>query len=357
MNEEGWIALFNGEDLTGWTPEPAEAWTVTSGTLTQGSTAVGNLTSIGTFSDFDLQMEFRLSEGGKASLLYRAGAIGAGTAASGYDLRLQTQGEGLPGTLWSRLGSPAPTIPATQWNRLEIHACGAIHEIRLNDQSIASGTETAFRAGQLRILVPEPGTQLEIKKLWIRPLGFTSLFNGTDFTGWRIRKQVEADRPAPDIRIEEGAIRLQGGPGYVETVEEFSDFHLRLKIKSAPREDSSSNSGVFIRGPIVPGDNFTIWPEGLEAQVFNEPKDFTTGGWYHHVKARAVYADNNEWFWMDLNAVGNRYESWINGMPAAVWIDPENRFLKGILALQAHDPKSITHYQRIEISPIPPHTQ
>jgi hypothetical protein len=81
--------------------------------------------------------------------------------------------------------------------------------------------------------------------------GYTSLFNGTDLTGWRYGKTaLDGRTETPDRRfqVKDGVIVANEGRGIRDlyTLRDFpGDFHLKLEFRAAPRADS----GVYIRGP------------------------------------------------------------------------------------------------------------
>ena len=56
--EGGWVALFNGKDLTGWKKNGDEKWIAEQGTVLCESTAnkYGYLTTEKTYRDFDLRL-------------------------------------------------------------------------------------------------------------------------------------------------------------------------------------------------------------------------------------------------------------------------------------------------------------
>lgn len=352
-NTEGWIALFNGKDTSGWEMFGDKTeWTVKDGVLENVGTGGGWLGTVATFGDFDLIVEWQVSKGGNSGIFFRAG-IEDSPWVDGYESQIDDDDTKNPtGSIYNHLVAKKVSTPDEQWNTTEIHAEGPNITVRLNGEEVIKGQDESFTHGRIGLQMHDPDSTIRFRKVWIRPLGLNSIFTGKDFTGWKVR--IPKDRNVT-AKIEDGAIRLQGGPGYVESQGDYSDFHARFRIKTLPKEKSSSNSGIFIRGPRFPGDDYVDWPEGIEAQVFNQDNDFTTGGWYHFMKASAVYAQDDEWFWMDVNVVGNRYQSWVNGMPAASWTDPENRFTKGILGLQAHDPKSVIYYGGVELVELAPH--
>ncbi len=357
-NAEGWIALFNGKDTSGWEViGPTAEWTVKDGILQNVGSGGGWLGTYATFGDFDLIVEWQVSKGGNSGIFFRAGTEDQPWV-DGYESQIDDDDAKNPtGSIYNREGLTARKVPAPdeQWNTTEIHAVGPNIIVKVNGQEVVSGKNDAFAHGRIGLQMHDDKTTVMFRKVWIRPLGLKSIFNGKDFEGWKIRVVKNGKNPPADVRIEDGAIRFQGGPGYTESAGEYADFHARFKIKTLPKGDSSSNSGVFVRAPRTPGDDFTVWPLGVEAQVFNQNGDFITGGWYFFTKASGVYAQDNEWFWMDVNVVGNRYQSWVNGMPAATWVDEKDRFKSGVFALQAHDPKSVIYYGAAEVVNLAPH--
>lgn len=77
-NEKGWIVLFNGIDLEGWTSvgretSPEKGWTIEEGVLTVnkgGAQKGGDIITKGQFGDFELSFEFRLTKGANSGIKY-----------------------------------------------------------------------------------------------------------------------------------------------------------------------------------------------------------------------------------------------------------------------------------------------
>ena len=77
--DAGWITLFNGRDLAGWTKMHAGDWSVANGVLRYGGTGNGWIRSNDTFGDFHLIVEWRYPVAGgehDAGLFFRAGTEG-----------------------------------------------------------------------------------------------------------------------------------------------------------------------------------------------------------------------------------------------------------------------------------------
>ena len=71
-DEPGFKAIFNGKDLTGWNPIPAQNWRVEDGVI-KGTGPDGFLfTQAGDFEDFHLVVEFRINDAGDSGIHFRA---------------------------------------------------------------------------------------------------------------------------------------------------------------------------------------------------------------------------------------------------------------------------------------------
>ena len=112
-----------------------------------------------------------------------------------------------------------------------------------------------------RQLAPEPGDD-----------GWTQLFNGKDLTGW---KQVGKGTHM----VENGLIASKGGMGLLYwTKEKFSNCTIKVVYKM---QKDNSNSGVFIRIPIEPREEWMPVFYGYEVQIDNHPE--TSGEDDYHI--------------------------------------------------------------------------
>lgn len=76
--EQGWVSLFNGVDLNGWTSvgkqeAPSKGWTVADGILTVnqgGPKHGGDIITKEEYAEFDLQFEFRLTKAANSGIKY-----------------------------------------------------------------------------------------------------------------------------------------------------------------------------------------------------------------------------------------------------------------------------------------------
>jgi len=189
--------------------------------------------------------------------------------------------------------------------------------------------------------------------------GFASLFNGSDFSGWRLAN--------PDsFRIQDGAIVANGSPGHAYYDgpvgnHAFTNFELRLDVMTEP----NSNGGVYILTEFQESG----WPaRGFEVQVNNTfaADPVKTGSLYHVVDVNTPPAGDHEWFTMTIVVRDMTITASVDGTETVRWTQPPdwqgnpraNGTIEfpgrrigtpGTIALQAHDPGSIVHYRNIRI--------
>jgi len=195
--------------------------------------------------------------------------------------------------------------------------------------------------------------------------GWTTLFNGRDFTGWRI------GGPAESFTIQDGAIVAHGrvshcyydGPFRNHA---FRDFELSIEVMTR----RGSNGGVYILtefadtgGIARPSGRFPS--KGFEIQVNNSHTDrIRTGSLYHVVDVLDESpAKDDEWFTERIIVKGETISVFVNDKQTVKWGQPADwtggvegpgRRITGpgTIALQGHDPNSTVYYKNIRIKPL-----
>ena len=185
--------------------------------------------------------------------------------------------------------------------------------------------------------------------------GFTSLFNGKDFTGWKI------SNPA-SWSIEDGAMKANGTPGHVYYDGDFRNhtfrnFELKVDVMTRP----NSNGGIYVLTEFREKG----WPsKGFEIQVNNTyEKDWRkTGSLYQVSDVKEAPAKDNEWFTEHIIVKGDTITVLVNDKQVVQWTQPADwagpegspgrKLAPGTIALQAHDANSTVYYRNIRIKPL-----
>lgn len=203
------------------------------------------------------------------------------------------------------------------------------------------------------------GSGLQIRTLAIRPSGLNAIFNQKNLAGWKvIRHPNLPERRQTKWSVDNGAIHAIGGPGALESKEQFGDLVLQARIRTRAE---LVNGGLFFRS--IPGD----FMNGYEAQIFNacynhdraKPARYSTGAIDDRQLARRLVTNDKEPFVMTVIAVGSHLATWVNGQQMTDWTDDRAphanprrglRTAAGTIQLQAHDPQTDLEFIDLQIA-------
>ncbi|MBM3745731.1 MAG: DUF1080 domain-containing protein, partial [Acidobacteria bacterium] len=91
-----------------------------------------------------------------------------------------------------------------------------------------------------------------------------------------------------------------------------------------------------------------------EAQVNNSHTDWRrTGGLYGISDVKEPLLGDDTWGTQHIIADGSHIIIKVNDKVVVDYVDEKNRFQKGHLALQQHDPGSVVHYKDLMMRPLP----
>ncbi len=363
--EEGWLLLWDGKTEFGWEWHGDADWTFNDGVLAAKSGGAGWLGTTTAFGDFHLKIEFRTAADGNSGVFLRSARDGQAHR-TGYELQIyddQPQGFNTGSLVFYEKAEPAKLIP-DEWNRYDIYAEGPHYQVILNGKLVLDAYNPTHLSGVIGLQY-NPDKPIEFRNIKLRPLGMQELFNGRDLAGWR--EVDRPNRPGNDAwSVRDGVIHVEGGPGQLETEEQFQNFILQLGVKvNAPSPDKHPNSGVFFRA--TPGKYWS----GYEAQIRNEheegditrPIDIGTGGLYFWHPTRGVVSQDGEWFFQTITAYDRHISIWINGVQTTDYEDPKPEGMndrkqanvrKGPFSLQAHDPTTNLDFDDIRAAELAP---
>jgi hypothetical protein len=150
MNQSSvWKSLFDGKTTAGWRNYKKQTvgpgWTVVDGILTRSGDDAGDIITVDKYKNFELTLDWRISEGGNSGILYRGTEDNDYIWQSAPEFQLLDNERHNDGKLEiTSAGSafavyPAPhsaTHPAGQWNSARIVANGNHIEHWMNGQKV-----------------------------------------------------------------------------------------------------------------------------------------------------------------------------------------------------------------------------
>jgi hypothetical protein len=188
-------SLFNGKDLSGWTPvhdkdgaDPSRTWSVVDGVLRCTGKPIGYLKTDREYGDYTLTVEWRWpagTEGGNNGVLVHATTPRAlGIWPKSIEVQLF---KGNAGEFWV-IGTELDVAdeatrkqdrrhknlvygsekPVGEWNRMEIVCKGDTVKVKVNDTLVNEATNCSVTRGA--ICLQSEGTPIEFRNIFLTPL-------------------------------------------------------------------------------------------------------------------------------------------------------------------------------------------
>src|SRR5437773_1187016 len=242
-NDDGFVPLFNGRDLSGWVNANCapETWSVRDGVIYCTGKPTGALRTTRQYENFILEVEWRhLTSGGNSGVFIWGTPIAApgvpflrgievqvldhGYNVKGKNEWYTTHGDVFPihGATMKPFGrhngmrsfpSEERSKGAPEWNHYQIACTNGVIRLHVNGKEVSGGEECNYRKGYLAL--ESEGAPVEFRNLRIKELpsgdvpadlaapldaGWRSLFTGLDLRGWKTnagtaaRWQVSGER-------------------------------------------------------------------------------------------------------------------------------------------------------------------
>ncbi|MBN1804760.1 MAG: DUF1080 domain-containing protein [Sedimentisphaerales bacterium] len=302
MPPEGFVALFNGRDLTGWkglVDDPKKRremsseelaakqvkadedmnkhWKVIDGVLCFDGKG-HSLCTARDYSDFEMLVDWKIEKGGDSGIYLRGSPqvqiwdttltrVGAQVGSGG--LYNNQKGKSKPDRIADK--------PVGQWNTFRIIMKGQRVTVYLNGIKVVNNVvmenywerdKPIYPSEQIELQAHS--TPLYFRNVFIREItnelneqetqdGFELMFNGKDLTGWQGNTKGYV--------VKDGTIAVEPalGGGNLYTAKEYSDFIMRFEFRLTP----GANNGLGIRTPLQ-GDAAY---EGMELQILDNTAD------------------------------------------------------------------------------------
>ncbi|MGO9086260.1 MAG: family 16 glycoside hydrolase [Terriglobales bacterium] len=370
--DEGWLLLFDGDSLFGWTTTGGAHWKVADGALTAASDG-GYLRTNSAFADFVLRFDYRSAADGDCRV-YARSAIDGDPNETGYSIQVGDTKPAWPtGSIAGHFKADAVHPVASQWHNVEATFSDDRMAVKLDGRKITEGQNSRAKAGVI-VLGCSGAGRVQFRNLKLKPLLTKNLFNGTDLAGWKavgppppkkagmLKKMVGGGGKVKEAQwsVTSGAIHGQGGVGQLETTAMYDDFVLQLALRTnASSKGDHARGAVFFRGDagqLATGYDVPVmndYRSGHRGQAFAD----STGSIKGLQPARKVVSDDNQFFTETIAAYGRHIQVWIDGYPVSDFQDARAegtaRTTAGTVSLQSPDEKANLDFRGIRLAQLP----
>ena len=357
---EGWILLFDGESLTGWTQDLGGKWKVADGALSYDASASTLLRTTVPFADYVLRFDFRAADTDKAGDVFLRLPADGTPAENGYALR--------HGSELAQITKPSlPTPSSGVWHSTEIEWSGDHYQIKIDGRQTTDGKDARSKGGYIA-LDGKAGTKIEYRNIRLKPLVMKRLFNGSELAGWKsvnavaakpggganpIKKILKIGGGSPKVKeanwsVAASQIRGTGGPGQLETEALYDDFLLQLELRaSGKKKKEPVNAAIYVRGE--PGKLFSGY------KIENGSLSGLKG-------PRKPLGQGEDFISETIVARDRHFEIWVNGYPVTEYTDPRadsttarggSRTLAGAISLEAPAEEEVATYRNLNLAMSP----
>ncbi|PCE64767.1 DUF1080 domain-containing protein [Sediminicola luteus] len=287
-NEQGFVSIFNGKDLSGWEglvknpiarskmskrqlareQEKANAqmmrdWFVKDGIIGFKGEGYNNICTIKDYGDFEMFVDWKITHGGDSGIYLRGTPQVQIWDIARTDVGAQVGSGGLYNNQKNeRIPLTVADNPVNEWNTFYIKMVGERVTVYLNGVLVTDNIALEnYWDRKLPIFTKEAielqahGEDLGFRNVYVREIpsgeellteaerkdGFTALFNGSDLSHWIGNKT--------DYYAENGVIHVnpkRGGHGNLFSAEEYDNFVFRFDFKLTP----GANNGLGIHAPL-----------------------------------------------------------------------------------------------------------
>jgi HEAT repeat protein len=171
--EKGFVALFNGRDLTGWEPHPSDKarWEVKDGVLIGGGGAGCLFSKHDDYENFDFLIEAKINEGGNSGQYFRA-RFGPAYP-QGYEAQINrdaaTDGYGT-GSLYGIVRVTEKLHKPDEWFTQEVIADGDHIVIKVNGKVVVDAHDKKHTKGRLALQAHDAKTVVCFRRVEVKEL-------------------------------------------------------------------------------------------------------------------------------------------------------------------------------------------
>lgn len=357
--QEGWVRLFDGYTLAGWTIVGQADWQCMDGVLRVSRGERSYLSTCFEIADYELSLDFRAGPKTNSGIFLRTTPEPNDAASDCLELNIAPPDNPFPTASMVLRQRVEPEVlgdfDPTQWHTYHVRLEGENVTITLDGKKVLELIDdTSSYRGHISLQHNEG--VVEFRNILMRPLASRTLELGSNWQDDWITQ--EKDAGTLKVQPNEGGLQIVGGLGKVQTKDSFGDFLLKARYTLA---NPQVNTGIFFRC-IQDG-----MLDGYECQINHSindedplrPGDSGTGAIFRRKEARIVVGDGTQPTYLTLLASGKQIVTWVDGLLTAEFYDTRtpddnprkgSRLDAGPIALQGHDATTDVVFHSLQVT-------
>ena len=374
--QDGFVSLFNGKDLTGWTQKGGDAkYHVEDGTIVgvvNDARQNSFLCSEKEYENFIFKVEFKYDQNFNSGIQFRSLARPEGGRERVYGYQCEMEPSGMTGAIYDegRRGRWLNVVtnelrektnkPFKQgeWNELEIQCVGPSIRTWLNGEPVTDIMDTMTARGffGLQVHAAEQGQvrwrNIRVKELPVTP--WKAFFKDKQFVDLEIKPAGKWEF-LEDGTVHATSTRDEGRDGMVISKEVFDNFAVRISFKRG-----QGNSGMYFRAHDIEAAH---WVCGFQCEI--EGNHLSGGLWevgggpskgrgwvFQPPQENVQNLKLTDWNDISTVAIDDRIVTNLNGTQVVDRIDPDC-LKNGKTALQLHGGSDMEYwFKNYEIMPL-----
>ena len=374
---EKWCCLFDGMTFFGWRPQTEGPYAggrfrIANETIISDKYHPGLLYTTCQFGDSVISMEYQTEPDAEAFLLLRTSPSPRNINASCYAIVLNSRDPGQPpGTILGRsknTEASGENISTSlgwsknyqTWQKIETRFNNSRLEIVINENPtpFLYVESPPLGYGYVGLLVTR-GEAKFCNILW-RPGSSQALLDASPTEmSWTAKPPVELSTVSHSMQV-------NGGPGVIESKQEFDNFILQVDytMKLIQRR-----SGIFFR--CSPGLEQSGYLVAIQDAPTRQERDslfgVDVGSFQGRKEARFIRPAEGQTHTLTLVAVDRHFQTWVDAVPVCEWSDKREKtngsakdgalLRKGPLQIWAPNAETYIQFKRIQITPIHPRNE
>ncbi len=169
----GWVLLFDGESLTGWTTRDQARWDVVDGAITyRAGSGPGFLSTTKSYDNFDLKVDFWVDDVANSGVFLRCPQSGNIGSTNAYEVNIYDAHLKWPtGSINDVARRQVELSSTNRWNSYHITAQGDHLVVRFDGRVVVDTHNDREKSGPIGLQQLQGSGMVKFRNIKLKPMG------------------------------------------------------------------------------------------------------------------------------------------------------------------------------------------